>query len=405
MSRGAVSSGMRGVALCVASCGWFACASRADTATETTAITQGSSAQDPAVVAIIAGDGTLGCSGTLIAPHTVLTAGHCIPALRRRELSVFFGDSLSGAGTFVAVSDTRVHPQFDPATLAHDNALFTLREIGPVPALSLDPRTFDASLVGQTFRIVGFGVSAPDAGDTGDKRSGTATVSALDPVDLTAVGAPSLPCRGDSGGPALFDDGSGERIGAVVSRGDPGCVQAGVFARIDVVRDTFIAPYLAETAPGTAATGDPCFYDGHCAEGTCRQAADDPLLYFCTRPCNHDDNCPAAMTCASGECRHPLPSPGALGSSCAGADACTSDDCYRPDGSGGTCTRSCFGKPDSCPASFDCVAIETFMDDCLPRSGGCGCTAGARGGWMLPVGVLVALRRRRRQRRLLGRRR
>ena len=151
MSRGAVSSGMRGVALCVASCGWFACASRADTATETTAITQGSSAQDPAVVAIIAGDGTLGCSGTLIAPHTVLTAGHCIPALRRRELSVFFGDSLSGAGTFVAVSDTRVHPQFDPATLAHDNALFTLREIGPVPALSLDPRTFDASLVGQTF--------------------------------------------------------------------------------------------------------------------------------------------------------------------------------------------------------------------------------------------------------------
>jgi len=398
---------MRGVAVCVASSGWLACAPPAAPATQTAAITQAIPAQDPAVVAIIGPDGTLGCSGTLIAPHTVLTAGHCVPALRRRELSVFFGDSLGGAGLFVAVSDTRVHPDFDPATLAHDLALFTLREPGPVPDVSLDPRTLDASLVGQTFRIVGFGVSAPDAGDTGDKRSGTAKVTAVDPVDLTAAGAPSLPCRGDSGGPALLDDGSGERIGAVVSRGDPGCVETGVFARVDVARETFIAPYLAATAPGTAATGDPCFYEGHCTEGTCRHAADDPLLSFCTRPCDADRDCPAAMTCAAGECRYPLPSPGALGSSCTGDGDCTSDDCYRPDGSEGTCTRSCLGKPDSCPAGFECVAIDTFVNDCLPKSAGCGCTAGAcprRGEWTLPLGLFAALWLRRRQRRLLRRR-
>jgi MYXO-CTERM domain-containing protein len=382
----------------VASCGWLACAAPADPATETAAITQGVAAQDPAVVAILGADGTLGCTGTLIAPHTVLTAGHCVPALRRRELSVFFGDSLSGAGIFIAVSDTRVEPDFDPATLAHDVALFTLREAGPVAPLALDPRTLDASLVGQTLRIVGFGVTAPGAGDTGDKRSGTASVTAVDALDVTAVGAPSLPCRGDSGGPALLDDGTGERVGGVVSRGDPGCVTDGVFARVDVARDTFIAPYLAATAPGTAATGDPCFYDGHCAEGTCAQAADDPLLYFCTRPCNGDRDCPAALACTAGECRHPLPSPGALGSSCTADSECTSDDCY------GTCTRSCFGKPDSCPAGFDCVAVDTFVDDCLPKAGGCGCSTEEGGGWTLPLGLLVALRLRRRQRRLRHRR-
>lgn len=395
----------RGLAVCVASCGWLACAPPAAPATQTSAITQGTTAQDPAVVAIIAADGTLGCTGSLIAPYTVLTAGHCVPALRRRELGVFFGDSLSGGGTFVAVSDTHVHPDFDPGALAHDLALLTLREAGPVPPLALDPRTLDASLVGQTFRVVGFGVTAPDAGDSGDKRSGTASVSAIDPIDLTAVGAPSLPCRGDSGGPALLDDGTGERVGAVVSSGDPGCVQTAAFARVDVARDTFIAPYLAATAPGTAATGDACFYEGHCAEGTCLQAADDPLLYFCTRPCAADADCPAALTCAAHECRHPTPSPGALGSSCTGDGECTSDDCYVPDGSDGTCTRSCFGKPDSCPAGFDCVAIDTFVDNCLPRSDGCGCTAGARGGgWTLPVGLVAALWLRRRQRRLAGRR-
>lgn len=396
---------MRGVALCVASCGWFACASPADPATETAAITQGVSAQDPAVVGILDAAGTLGCSGALIGPHTVLTAGHCIPPMRPHELSVFFGDSLSGAGMVVAVSDTHVHPQFEPGSLAHDLALFTLRELAPVPALPLESRTFDASLIGQTLRVVGFGVTAPAAGDTGDKRSGTARVSAIDPIDVTAVGAPSLPCRGDSGGPALFDDGSGERIGAVVSRGDPGCVQTGVFARIDVARDSFIQPYLAATAPGTAATGDPCFYDGHCAEGSCRQAADDPLLSFCTRPCTATADCPAPLTCTSHECRYPVPSPGALGSSCSGDGECTSDDCYL-DGGAGTCTRSCLGAPNSCPSGFDCVALDTFVNDCLPASpDGCGCTAGARpgaGAWLL--GVIVVLRLRRRQRRFLGRR-
>jgi MYXO-CTERM domain-containing protein len=387
----------------MASCGWLACAPPVDSATQTAAITQGIATQDPAVVAIIGPDGTVGCSGTLIAPHTVLTAGHCVPPLRRRELRVFFGDSVGGAGQFIAVSDTHVHPEHVPATLAHDLALFTLREPGPVGALSLDPRTLDASLVGQTLRMVGFGVTAPDAGDSGTKRSGTARVTGLDPVDVTVVGAPSLPCRADSGGPALLDDGSGERIAAVVSRGDAACVVSGAFARIDVARASFIAPYLAATGPGTAATGDPCFYDGHCAEGTCRQAADDPLLYFCARPCG--DGCPAAMTCAASECRHPLPSPGALGSSCLGAEECTSDDCYRPDDGDGTCTRSCLGKPDSCPAGFECAAIDTFVNNCLPEPGGCGCTAGAHsGGWILPVGLIVALRLRRRQRRLLHRR-
>lgn len=389
---------MRRLAICVASGGWLACAPPAAPATETAAITQGVAAQDPAVVAILGADGTLGCTGTLIAPHTVLTAGHCVPALRRRELSVFFGDSLAAGGVFVAVSDTRIHPDFDPASLAHDLALFTLREVGPVSPLPLDPRTFDASLVGQTLRIVGFGVTAPDSGDTGAKRSGTASVTAVDALDLTASGAPSLPCRGDSGGPALLDDGTGEHIGGVVSRGDPGCVVDGVFARVDVARDTFITPYLAATAPGTAPTGDPCFYDGHCAEGTCAQATDDPLLYFCTRPCDGDGDCPDAMTCAAHECRYPVPSPGALGSSCTADSECTSDDCY------GTCTRSCLGKPDSCPAGFDCVAVDTFVNDCLPKSGGCGCTTSAspRGGAsVLLLGLLVALRLRRRQRRLL----
>ncbi|HEY6458704.1 MAG TPA: trypsin-like serine protease, partial [Polyangiaceae bacterium] len=42
-------------------------------------VTHGTSdASDPAVVAIVTSDGVVACSGTVIDPHFVLTAGHCI---------------------------------------------------------------------------------------------------------------------------------------------------------------------------------------------------------------------------------------------------------------------------------------------------------------------------------------
>jgi MYXO-CTERM domain-containing protein len=396
---------MRRVALLVASGCGVACAppEASDGAPDDRAapITNGMlDVGDPAVVAILDAAGAPACTGSLIGPHTLLTAGHCIPAAGRRSLRAFFGDSVDGGGVSIAVSDTRAHPDFDPATLANDLAAFTLREPGPAPALALDPRALDASLVGATFRIVGFGRSAPDADDAGDKRTGTAQITEVGPIEVTAAGAPSLACQTDSGGPALRDDGGEDKVFGVVSRGDPACADHAVFARVDVAAEAFVEPYLADTAPGTAATGDACFYEGHCAEGTCREAADDPLLYFCTRPCCGDGDCPEEMTCASGECRHPVPSPGALGSACAGDGECTSDLCYLPDGGGeGTCTRSCLGAPDSCPAGFACVAVSTLVDYCLPSASGCGCAGAPEpGGAWAPLAVMLALARRRARR-------
>ena len=163
--------------------------------------------------------------------------------------------------------------------------------MAPVAPLELEPATLDGSLVDTTIRVVGFGITAQAQGDAGMKREGTAKIASVRAEELVVVPGPSLSCLGDSGGPALLPAGT---IAGVVSRTDSACSDHAIYTRMDVARSILIEPYLAETAPGTAATGDACFYDGHCAEGPCVQTADDPLLYVC------GDSSAGCGGCASG---------------------------------------------------------------------------------------------------------
>lgn len=261
-------------------------------------ITNGTpTAADPAVIALVDDAGRVTCTATMIGPHTAITAAHCIEGRDPRTLSALFGASVAD-GTRIAVSGGRVHPMFDPSTLAHDIAVLTLREASPVPPVELDTRTLDGSLVGTTFRVVGYGNTAIAVGDSGTKRDGTARISEVNADELVAVPDPSQPCRGDSGGPALL---SATAIAAVVSRGDAMCADHATYSRIDVARAILVDPYLAETAAGTAALGTPCLYDGHCAEGACVPTADDPLAYVCSNDPPSDAGC----GCSSGG--SPLP--------------------------------------------------------------------------------------------------
>lgn len=283
-----------------------------DVSTATQPITNGTlTTGDPAVIALVDPQDHVGCTATVIGPHTAITAAHCVADRDPRTLRALFGASLAD-GTFVAVSDARAHPMFDREKLAHDIAMLTLREPSPAAPLAIDTRAIDQTLVDTMFRVVGYGATASGVGDTGFKREGLARISAVTANELTAVPDPSQPCRGDSGGPALL---ASDAIAAVVSRGDAACSDHATYARIDVARAILVDPYLAETAPGTAQTGDACLYDGHCAEGPCAEAPGDPSSYVCSQACTLDSECPAEMECASGWCRYPEPAEGGCGCS------------------------------------------------------------------------------------------
>jgi hypothetical protein len=340
----------------------------------------------PAVVAIVDANDVVVCTATVIGPHTAITAAHCFIGRSPRTLRVFFGSVVGEGGTYTTVADARSHPAFDPGVLAHDIAMVTFRDESPAPPLAFDSRPIDASLVGTSFTVVGFGTTSASTADSGRKRVGTARVSDVAAATFEAMPSPSQPCRGDSGGPAFL---SANSIAGIVSSGDGACSDHATYARVDVARGVLVDPYLADTALGTAHTGDACFYAEHCAEGPCLQTHDDPLLWFCSTACMRDDDCPDAMECSSDGCRYAEPSPGALGSPCEQNAQCTSDACHQS-----VCTISCVLDPTVCPPDYACRRVGAMQLCLAADEGGCGgCASGSSASLWL-VGLWLLRRRR-----------
>lgn len=337
-------------------------------------------AADPAIVALTEADGRVVCSGTLISPHVVLTAAHCgIDAKTFRSFRAVFGAS-ARAGLVVALSDARVHPDFDAKTFANDLALLTLRARSEIPPVALADKGGAASLPTAKLRIVGFGISAAMAGDLGTKREGTARVDAIAATTFHLAPEPSQPCVGDSGGPALLAAASGELLVGVTSNGDDACVKGATETRVDPYVDTFIAPYLARSSEGTVAPGDRCLFPEHCAGGVCVAAEDEPAITYCATSCSDDLGCRAGMRCRAGQCRFPLPTPGALGARCAADADCVEAECSP---SLGVCARRCNPVAPVCPADFACKNTTTIRFECVAsppsivRGGGGGCATTA----------------------------
>lgn len=173
-----------------------------------------------AVVTVLGSHGNV-CTGSLIAPNVVLTAGHCITP----KTSYRVVDSTKQPPRLITVSKVATHPQFNMQTmLAHrataDVALLLLPEPVPKkgPAQLGTPRTPIAP--GSHLTVAGIGVTAArsDAGIgtvrtatlsiTG--RPGTLQIRLVDPTtDNKRVGMGA--CTGDSGAP-IFEDQNGQMV-------------------------------------------------------------------------------------------------------------------------------------------------------------------------------------------------
>jgi hypothetical protein len=149
------------------------------------------------------------CTATLVGQKTVITAAHC--------LGFPLTDFHVGGGIHEA--DRSIpHPNYDPNTpYLWDMGLVVLKTTPSVEAawLAMDPPQ-----EGMAVTLVGFGVTAKDAGDSGIKRLAQNTISSVEQryFGITgASGSEGNACYGDSGGPAFVTHGGKEALAGIIS--------------------------------------------------------------------------------------------------------------------------------------------------------------------------------------------
>lgn len=367
-------------------------------------ITGGTPSDDSAVVAIAHGS-VLVCTGTVIASNAVLTAAHCLTDAQLPE--VVEGDTLSAGSIHHRVVAAFSHPDFNEDTLENDIAVVIVEaplSATPIPFATTLPA---GAVSGATIRAVGYGWTVDHDPMPSMRRTGISQIDAIEPTKIRTIAAPSQACEGDSGGPALFDDGFGERVIGVTSSGDVTCTQFARFTRVDVFA-AFVTDIVARTGIGGAKPGDRCLYEAHCATGGCLPALDEPSWSFCSPLCD-DGACPNGLACTvdGGEarCRHPWPSPGADRHACTSNSDCASELCVAAanDEARTVCATRCFSDLPGfdCPVNTVCRGAVDGSEACfaIAEDGGCQVTTDRPGilAMLGAFGVLAMLRGRARR--------
>src|SRR5215210_205872 len=229
-------------------------------------------AQWPSTVAIFR-KGRMHCTGTVILPTRVLTAGHCVEGFNLANFQVIAGRPdlrNTAAGQTIPVASGRVHPDFVQTGL-HDVAVLDLAQPANVPSMPLaTPEASNAATVpGMPLRVAGYGATKPFGVHLSPFLKTTTELVRTDrrclrayTRDLFAPGSMicalgpkrkhpgrfkihTSACAGDSGGPLVADTANGPVEVGTVSFGGALCglpAAPSVYSRVSTSLDFINAP-------------------------------------------------------------------------------------------------------------------------------------------------------------------
>ena len=225
------------------------------------------SPSDDAVVCLAA-DGFPLCSGVLVGPRSVLTAGHCIDALGpHATYRVHVGPDCNAPARRMTTVLRLTHPQYAGEGKPFDVGYLSLAEDAPVAPLPLADGALETlAPPGTSIRHVGYGGTDEGGGlsGMGTRRAVLHPVLRLDGDFAWSGDAAANTCLVDSGAPML---GAGNAVLALVSDG-PSCREAGADVRLDRVR-TWVDERLRAESPESPMPTPP---------GGCSTAPDMPGL-------------------------------------------------------------------------------------------------------------------------------
>jgi MYXO-CTERM domain-containing protein len=368
------------------------------------------------------------CTGTVIAPRAVLTAGHCIreSQIPTSQMAVFFGDKVGGAGTSINVTAANVHPNYYTAadgSPMFDVAVLTLAQDAPVAGMPWQRKTLDDPH-GKTVTLVGYGVTnAAAQSGSGTRRTVDEVVTQMDDNFIYFGSGVSGTCQGDSGGPMFLNQNGTLTLVAVTSAGDQTCVNFNESTRVDIYAD-FISPLapvpltVAIQSPATGSTVGHGFTVQVQADSLAGVTKVDLSLDGAPRSSLYappwsfdlqglaDGQHEIDVTATAGDGK----TGGAtaivnvvtakFGEPCTANTGCEDDVCIDGASGNGYCSKICTAKSD-CPDNATCDPVDPATSVCgRPASSGRGCAAGGAAGsgsalvLLLGLAVLVARRRR-----------